>query len=75
LVEVSTNRPILIIPDDFYIEDLTKARENSFVYDKIEGPENEGYITGIVLGSKSSQECTKRKQEQFCTTNLIIIGI
>jgi hypothetical protein len=51
LVEVLTNRPILI-PDDLYIEDLTKARENSFVYDKIEGPENEGYMTGIVFREK-----------------------
>jgi hypothetical protein len=51
LVEVSTNRPI-IIPDESYIQDLTKAQENSFDYDKIEGPENEGYITGIVFREK-----------------------
>jgi hypothetical protein len=54
LVEVSTNRPI-IIPDESYMEDSTKARENSFVYDQIEGPEYEGSITGIVFREKSSQ--------------------
>ncbi|KAJ3615992.1 hypothetical protein Zmor_012137 [Zophobas morio] len=48
LIEVSTKRPI-IIPDESFIEDLTEARENLFVYENIEGTKNEGYITGIVF--------------------------
>jgi hypothetical protein len=50
----STQRPI-IIPEESYVEVLTKARENSFVYDTIEDPEKEGYITGIIFREKDLQ--------------------
>jgi hypothetical protein len=51
LVELSTERPV-IVPEETYINDLTRPLESTYSLRDIEGPESSSFITGIFFREK-----------------------
>jgi hypothetical protein len=60
LVELSTERPV-IIPEETYINDLTRPPESTYSLRDIEGPESSSFFTGIFFREKQYKVFYKNK--------------